>query len=503
MSVEKLIFEKGAPGRRAATLPELDVPDYPLSSLIPADYLRSEPAPLPEVSEIEVVRHFTHLSQRNFGVDVGFYPLGSCTMKYNPKLNEDVAALPGFARVHPLEHESMAQGALRLLFELEGYLAEISGMKRATLQPAAGAHGEITGLMIIKAYHERRHEGYRNLVLIPDGAHGTNPASATLAGYTTIELRSDTRGGVDVSHLKEVLAIHGDQIAALMMTNPNTLGLFDENIVEIAELVHAAGGQLYYDGANANAIMGITRPGDMGFDVVHFNLHKTCSTPHGGGGPGSGPVGVAEHLVAFLPGPLPGYDAETATYFWEDAGPWSIGRVRANCGNFLVLVRAYTYIRFNGPDGLRHVSESAVLNANYVMRALQDDYDLPFDRACMHEFVFSANRQKRQDVHALDLAKRLLDFGVHPPTIYFPLIVPEAVMIEPTETETKDTLDEFIQIMRRIARESIEEPEMVRGAPYTTVVGRLDQTLAARRPNLRWGGTDPATERAPSAGTRV
>jgi glycine dehydrogenase subunit 2 len=503
MSTEKLIFEKGASGRRAATLPELDVPAVrSLESLIPAEYLRAEPAPLPEVSEIEVVRHFTHLSQRNFGVDAGFYPLGSCTMKYNPKLNEDIAGLPGFARLHPLEHESMAQGAIQILFELEQYLSEISGMTRMTLQPAAGAHGEITGLMIIKAYHEHRQEGHRNLVLIPDGAHGTNPASATLAGYTTVELRSDARGGVDVGHLKEVLAARGEQIAALMMTNPNTLGVFDENIVEIAGLVHGAGGQLYYDGANANAIMGITRPGDMGFDVVHFNLHKTCSTPHGGGGPGAGPVGVAGHLVPFLPGPLPGYDADTDTYYWSETDPRSIGRVRANCGNFLVLVRAYTYVRFNGPEGLRHVSESAILNANYLMRALQSDYDLPYDRACMHEFVFSANRQKRHDVHALDIAKRLLDFGVHPPTVYFPLIVPEALMIEPTETETKDTLDEFIEIMREIARESIEDPEKVHNAPYTTVVGRLDQTLAARKPNLR-GAQEAVTHPASPVATRV
>jgi glycine dehydrogenase subunit 2 len=484
MSTETLIFEKGAPGRRAATLPALDVPERPLDSLVPADLLREEPAPLPEVSEIEVVRHYTHLSQRNFGVDTGFYPLGSCTMKYNPKLNEDIAALPGFARLHPHTDESMSQGAIQLVYELERHLAEISGMRRVTLQPAAGAHGEITGLMIIKAHHEHRGEGYRNVVLIPDGAHGTNPASATLAGYVTVELKSNARGGVDVDALEQVLAGHEGQIAALMMTNPNTLGVFDENIVEIARRVHKAGGQLYYDGANANAIMGITRPGDMGFDVVHFNLHKTCSTPHGGGGPGAGPVGVAEHLVPFLPGPLPASGEDG--YYWEDAGPLSIGRVRANCGNFLVLVRAYTYIRFNGPDGLRHVSESAVLNANYVMRALQDLYDLPYDRACMHEFVFSANRQKRTDVHALDIAKRLLDFGIHPPTIYFPLIVPEALMIEPTETETKETLDNFIEVMRQIAREAEEQPALVLEAPHDTVVGRLDQTLAARKPDLRW-----------------
>ena len=484
MSTEALIFEKGAPGRRAATLPTLDVPARPLDELVPAEHLRAEPAPLPEVSEIEVVRPYTHLSQRNFGVDSGFYPLGSCTMKYNPKLNEDMAALSGFARIHPLQAESDAQGAIQLLYELEGYLAEISGMKRVTLQPAAGAHGEITGLMIIKAYHEHRGEGHRNVVLIPDGAHGTNPASASLAGYTTVELKSSVQGGVDLGHLEEVLAKHDGKIAALMMTNPNTLGLFDPNVVEIARRVHAAGGQLYYDGANANAIMGIARPGDMGFDVVHFNLHKTCSTPHGGGGPGAGPVGVAEHLLPFIPGPLPAKGPDG--YHWEDAGPLSIGRVRANCGNFLILVRAYTYIRFNGPDGLRHVSDSAILNANYVMRALQEVYHLWYDQPCMHEFVFSADWQKRNGVHALDIAKRLLDFGIHPPTIYFPLIVPEALMVEPTDTETKETLDNFIAVMRQIAREAVEEPDAILGAPRTTVVGRLDQTLAARKPDLRW-----------------
>ena len=484
MSTVKLIFEKGAPGRAGVTLPAMDVPTKPLDAMVPANLLRSHPTELPEVSEVEVVRHYTHLSQRNFGVDMGFYPLGSCTMKYNPKLNEDIASLPGFARLHPLADASLTQGAIRLLYELETYLAEISGMQRVTLQPSAGAHGEITGLMIIKAYHEHRQDHNRSVVLIPDGAHGTNPASATLAGYTTVELRSNRRGGVDLDHLRELLQQQGDKIAALMMTNPNTLGLFDENILEIARLVHAAGGQLYYDGANSNAIMGITRAGDMGFDVVHFNLHKTASTPHGGGGPGAGPVGVASHLVPFLPGPLPARDGDT--YRWQDAGPLSIGRVRANWGNFLVLVRAYTYLRFNGPDGLRHVSESAVLNANYVMRALQDVYELPFDQHCMHEFVFSASRQKAHDIHALDIAKRLLDFGVHPPTIYFPLIVSEAMMIEPTETETRETLDEFIAIMRQLADEAENSPELLHEAPHNTVVGRMDQTLAARKPDLKW-----------------
>jgi glycine dehydrogenase subunit 2 len=495
MSTVKLIFDQGTPGRRAALLPMMDIPERPLDQLIPSEYVRAEPAALPEVSEIEVVRHFTHLAQRNFGVDSGFYPLGSCTMKYNPKVNEEMAALTGFARLHPLAHESMTQGALHVLFELERYLAEIAGMTRMTLQPAAGAHGEITGLMIIKAYHEHRGEGHRDKVLIPDGAHGTNPASATLASYDTITLPSDARGGVEMVALERVLADHGHEVAALMMTNPNTLGVFDENIVQIARMVHDAGGQLYYDGANANAILGITRPGDMGFDVVHLNLHKTCSTPHGGGGPGAGPIGVAAHLVPYLPGPLPAKNKQDV-YYWEDAGPLSIGRVRANWGNFLVLVRAYTYIRSNGRDGLRHVSEGAVLNANYIMRALQDDYELPYDRACMHEFVLSADRQKALGVSAMDIAKRLLDFGIHPPTTYFPLIVHEALMIEPTETETRETLDEFIAVMRQIAREATERPALILEAPHETVVGRLDQTLAARKPDLRWRPAEVGQRRA-------
>jgi glycine dehydrogenase subunit 2 len=486
VSAEPLIFEMGAPGRRAATLFEMDIPTRPLTDLLPTNALRQEDAPLPEVSEIEIVRHFTHLAERNFGVDSGFYPLGSCTMKYNPKLNEDMASLPGFARLHPLQDDEQVQGAIELVYTLERSLAEIAGMARVTVQPSAGAHGEITGLMVIKAYHASRGESHRNVVLIPDGAHGTNPASATLADYEIREIPTNARGGVDVAHLRELL---DDKVAALMMTNPNTLGVFDENIVEIARLVHDAGGQLYYDGANANAIMGLARPGDMGFDVVHFNLHKTCSTPHGGGGPGAGPIGVAPHLVPFLPGPLPAKAAD-GTFHWDDAGPQSIGRVRANNGNFLVLVRAYTYIRFHGPDGLRQVSEGAILNANYLMHALQDLYTLPFDRTCMHEFVLSANQQKARGVTAMDIAKRLLDFGMYAPTVYFPLIVPEAVMIEPTETETRETLDSFIAVMRQIDRESREEPDTVTHAPHTTTVGRLDQTLAARKPRLRWSPGD-------------
>lgn len=487
MSVETLIFEKGAPGRRAATLPAMDVPVTDLAEMIPSNLLREEAAPLPEVSEIEVVRHYTHLSQRTFGVDTGFYPLGSCTMKYNPKLNEDMAALPGFAHIHPLQPESTVQGAIQLMYELEQYLAEISGMTRVTLQPSAGAHGELTGLMLVKAYHNARGEGERNLVLIPDNAHGTNPASATLANYKSVEIKSDPQtGGVDMDYLRELLAQHGPQVAAIMLTNPNTLGLFDANIAEIGRMIHAVGGQLYYDGANANAVLGITRPGDMGFDVVHFNLHKTCSTPHGGGGPGAGPIGVKAHLVPFLPGPLPG-KRQDDTYYWENPGPLSIGKVRANVGNFGVLVRAYTYLRTNGPDGLRHVAESAILNANYLKHELASDYDIAYPHICQHEFVATARQQKdAYGITATDIAKRLLDFGMYAPTVYFPLIVPEAMMIEPTETETRETLDSFVAVMRQIAEEARTDAELVKTAPHTTVVGRLDQALAARKPNLRW-----------------
>jgi glycine dehydrogenase subunit 2 len=487
MSVESLIFEKGATGRRTASMPSMDVPIESLDDMIPAQLLRVEPAPLPEVSEIEVVRHYTHLSHRNFGVDTGFYPLGSCTMKYNPKLNEDMAALPGFAHIHPLQPAHTVQGAIQLVYEIEQYLAEISGMTRVTLQPSAGAHGELTGLMLIKAYHQSRGEGHRRLVLIPDNAHGTNPASSTLADYKVVEIKSDAQtGGIDMQHLHTVLEANGTHVAAIMLTNPNTLGLFDANIVEIGRLIHAVGGQLYYDGANANAVLGITRPGDMGFDVVHFNLHKTCSTPHGGGGPGAGPIGVKSHLVAFLPGPLPAKN-EQGDYYWQDAGPQSIGKVRANLGNFGVLVRAYTYLRFNGPDGLKHVSESAILNANYLKHELASDYEIAYPQTCQHEFVATAERQKEESgVTATDIAKRLLDFGMYAPTIYFPLIVHEAMMIEPTETETRETLDEFVHVMRQIAQEARTEPDMVKTAPHTTVVGRLDQALAARKPNLRW-----------------
>lgn len=475
-----LLLDISTPDRTGYTLPELDVPEVELTELVPESLLRETEPQLPELSEVEVVRYFTNLSRRNYGVDVGFYPLGSCTMKYNPRMNEDIAALPGFSRIHPYQPEHTVQGALQLMYELDQYLAEIAGLAKSSLQPAAGAQGEYAGLLIIKAYHEARGEGeQRAEIIVPDSAHGTNPASAMMAGFTIKTVPSDERGGVNVAALKELV---GPQTAGLMLTNPNTLGLFEDNIVEIAEIVHDAGGLLYYDGANANAILGITRPGDMGFDVVHFNLHKTFSTPHGGGGPGAGPIVVSEELVQFLPGPV----VEKAEEGYYLAFPEkSIGRVKSFYGNFGVLVKAYAYIRHLGAEGLRQVSENAVLNANYLMHHLKNAYHLPYDRTCMHEFVLSGKWQKEFGVSTLDIAKRLLDYGIHAPTIYFPLIVEEAIMIEPTETESKATLDRFIQIMFTIAEEAKDNPEAVKAAPTTTPVGRLNETQAARNPILR------------------
>lgn len=474
-----LVFEMSHPGRVAYALPECDVPLAELTKLIPQKHLRQKPAELPELFEVDVVRHYTALSRRNFGLDNGFYPLGSCTMKYNPKINEDVARYPGFAKIHPYQPEESIQGALELLYHLQQDLAEITGMDQVTLQPAAGAHGEWTGLMMIRAYHESRGET-RTKVIVPDSAHGTNPASATVAGFDTITIKSNDQGLINLDTLREAV---GADTAALMLTNPNTLGLFEEQIVEIAKIVHEAGGLLYYDGANANAIMGITRPGDMGFDVVHLNLHKTMSTPHGGGGPGAGPVGVKARLIPFLPAPIISRK-EDGSFYLNSNFPHSIGRVKAYYGNFGILVRAYTYIRTLGPHGLRSVSENAVLNANYMLKRLSPYYDSPFNRICKHEFVLSGNRQKKLGVRTLDIAKRLLDFGFHPPTIYFPLNVEEAIMIEPTETESKETLDHFIETMIQIAKEAEENPEFVQHAPYTTIVKRMDETQAARKPIL-------------------
>ncbi|NLP29604.1 MAG: aminomethyl-transferring glycine dehydrogenase subunit GcvPB [Clostridiales bacterium] len=481
MSEVNLIFETSRPGRKAYSLPECDVPQKPIGELIDSSYLREKAPELPEVSELDAVRHYTKLSLRNHGVDSGFYPLGSCTMKYNPKVNEAVARLDGFINCHPYQPESMVQGNLEVMYTLDRLLSEISGMDQVSLQPAAGAHGELAGLMIIKAYHENRGEGNRDKIIVPDSAHGTNPASAAVAGFEVIEVKSDDRGCVDLEHLKEVM---NEEVAGLMLTNPNTLGLFETEIVEIAKIVHDKGGLLYYDGANMNAIMGIARPGDMGFDVIHFNLHKTFSTPHGGGGPGSGPVGVKESLIPFLPVPV--VCKKDDTYYLDFDRPLSIGRIKSFYGNFNVTIKALAYIFTMGEEGLKKVSESAVLNANYIAQKLKDVYLLPYDKICMHECVLSGYRQKANGVSTLDIAKRLLDFGYHPPTVYFPLIVSEALMIEPTECESKETLDEFINTMRTIAEEAESNPDIVKTAPHNTVVSRLDEALAARKPVLKW-----------------
>ncbi len=473
-----LIFELGEPGRRAYTLPELDVPETNLVDL--GDLVRAEDAHLPEVSEVDVIRHFTALSTRNHGVDSGFYPLGSCTMKYNPKRNEKVARLPGLAQIHPLQPVKTVQGALALLYQLQEDLKEITGMDAVSLQPAAGAQGEWTGLMMISKYHQENGE-HRDKVIVPDSAHGTNPASVTMAGLKAVTIPSASDGSVDLDALKRAV---GPDTAALMLTNPSTLGLFEEQIVEIAQIVHDAGGLIYYDGANSNAILGYARPGDMGFDVVHLNLHKTFSTPHGGGGPGAGPVGVKSRLEPFLPKPTIVRNGDSYAFDWDR--PQSIGKVKGFYGNFGILVRAYAYIRTMGPDGLKQVSTNAVLAANYLMKRLSDAYEIPYARTCKHEFVLSATRQKKLGVKALDIAKRLLDFGIHPPTMYFPLIVDECLMIEPTECESLETLDAFVDAMLTIAEEVETNAEYVKSAPHRTVVSRLDEVTAARTPVLRY-----------------
>ncbi|MBM7633676.1 aminomethyl-transferring glycine dehydrogenase subunit GcvPB [Geomicrobium sediminis] len=477
---QPLIFELSRKGRKGDSLPELDVPDVSVEELLEDSYIRKEEAKLPEVSELQLVRHYTALSNRNFGVDSGFYPLGSCTMKYNPKVNEVVARMPGLSHIHPYQPEEQVQGALELMHELQESLAEMTGMKEVTLQSAAGAQGEWTGLMMIRAFHEANGDVERTKVIVPDSAHGTNPASASVAGFDSVTVRTDERGLVDLDHLREVV---GKDTAALMLTNPNTLGLFEEDIVQMAEIIHSAGGKLYYDGANSNAILDKARPGDMGFDVVHLNLHKTFTGPHGGGGPGSGPVGVKEDLVPFLPKPL--LIKKEEQYTWDYDRPQSIGRVKPFYGNFGINVRAYSYIRTMGLEGLKQVSEDAVLNANYLMKRLEPYYDVPYSQYCKHEFVVSAKRQKDQGVRALDIAKRLLDYGYHPPTMYFPLNVEECMMIEPTETESKETLDEFADALIAISKEVEENPDYVLEAPHHTVVSRLDETTAARKPILK------------------
>ncbi|MBU1027337.1 MAG: aminomethyl-transferring glycine dehydrogenase subunit GcvPB [Candidatus Margulisbacteria bacterium] len=488
MRNEELLFEKSSAGRKAYSLPDLDVPAEKIEKLIPKELLR-ENLDLPELSEVDVIRHFTRLSQKNFGVDTGFYPLGSCTMKYNPKVNEEVAKLEGFTDIHPYQPAEEVQGILELLYNFEQYLCAVLGYDAFTFQPAAGAHGELTALLMIKAYHDdnlklkSQNSKVRNKIIIPDSAHGTNPASVTMVGYEAVVVKSNGRGNIDIDALRKAA---GEDTAGLMLTNPNTLGLFDEHIVEIAEIIHKAGGLLYYDGANANAILGYCRPADLGFDVAHFNLHKTFATPHGGGGPGSGPVGVNKKLEPFLP--IPRVVKQGANFKLQTKNfKKSIGRVHSFHGNINVIVKAYAYLRSLGAKGLKEVSENAVLNANYVMNRLKEYYYLPYDRICQHEFVISAKWQKEKyGVKALDIAKRLLDYGFHPPTIYFPLIVEEAMMIEPTETESKETLDEFCDAMIKIAKECETDPEKVKNAPHTTPVRRLDETKAARELNLRW-----------------
>ena len=473
---EKTIYEISQPGRKGVTFPEPDVPE----SALPEQFLREE-LKLPELSELDVVRHFTNISQLNYSIDGGFYPLGSCTMKFNPKINEVVSRLPGFAQTHPLQPEVTIQGNLYLMHTLQEFMQEISGFDKVCLTPAAGAHGELVGALIIKKYHQVNHNVKRVKILIPDSAHGTNPATSSMSGFKVVPLPSDDRGNVDVDALKKEC---DETLAGLMLTNPNTLGLFDENVEEVIDLVHQAGGLVYGDGANLNALLGILRPGDVGFDIMHFNLHKTFSTPHGGGGPGSGPVGVAEHLTEYLPTPVVTIveegDEDTPPLFGFYQPKNTIGRMKAFYGHFGVHIRAFTYIAMHGPEGLRDIAEKAVLNANYLMSKVKQNYPLPFDRTCMHEFVVEGAWKDVPEIHALDISKRLMDYGFHPPTNYFPLIVNEALMIEPTETENKDTLDAFADAMESIAKEARENPELLHNAPFNTPVRRCDEVKAAR-----------------------
>ena len=478
--VEPLIRDYGSPGRKGYSLPELDIPAGELSDYLDQSLIREKPAGLPEVSEVDVVRHFTSLSQMNYGVDSGIYPLGSCTMKYNPKINEDIVRLEKLSQLHPYQEEEQVQGSLEMLYELKEYLAEISGMDQVSLQPASGAHGELTGLMIIKKYFEEKGE-HRTKVIVSDSAHGTNPASAAMAGFQVVEIESNQKGMIDLAALREAV---DQEVAALMLTNPNTLGIFEKDILEIAEIVHQAGGLLYYDGANMNAIMGYVRPGDMNFDVLHFNLHKTFSTPHGGGGPGAGPVGVKEFLSPYLPAPVLSKDQDR--YYWDYNRPLSLGKVHAFYGNYGVMLKAYAYIRALGASGLKEATEHAVLNANYMKARLKDQFELPYQENSLHEFVLSGIRQKEKGVSTLNIAKRLLDYQQYAPTIYFPLVVKEALMIEPTETENIKTLDKFVETMKNISREIEEKPQLVKNAPHHTPVRKLDDVAAARNPDLRW-----------------
>ncbi len=478
---EPLIFELSVPGRKGVRLPDLDVPE----SELPSELLRDD-LPLPEISEVDVVRHYLRLSQLNYAVDKGIYPLGSCTMKYNPKINEVAARLPGFVGIHPLQDETTVQGALYLMYHLQEQLKAISGFDAISLQPAAGAHGELTGVLIMRKYHLDRGETQRDTMLIPDSAHGTNPASTSMSGLRVVEIPSDERGNVDLEAMKPYM---NERLIGIMITNPNTLGLFDENLEAICQMVHEAGGLVYGDGANMNALMGIMRPADIGIDVMHFNLHKTFSTPHGGGGPGSGPVGVVAKLADFLPSPIVAKEEdkeEEAPFYTFYEPPKSIGRVKSFWGHFSVMIKAYTYIRMLGDEGVRRAAEHAVLNANYLLSRIRNVYPLPYDRLCKHEFVVEGRFEDAPGVRALDIAKRLIDYGVHPPTNYFPLIVHEALMIEPTETESKQEVDRYAEILLKIAEEAKHNPDLLHEAPHNAPVRRLDETYAARQKILRY-----------------
>ncbi len=472
----ELIIERSKPGRKGYSLPKPDTPHYELH----ADLQRTTPAALPEISEPQIMRHFVNLSTMNHHVDKNFYPLGSCTMKYNPKINEETARLAGFAKIHPFQAESTTQGALRLMYELGEQLKAIVNLGAITLQPAAGAQGEFTAISMFKA-HFRSKKETRQYILVPDSAHGTNPASVNFSGFKPLTLPSDDRGLVDVAKLKQLMTA---EVAGLMLTNPNTLGLFEKNVKEITEIVHGKGGLVYLDGANLNALLGIVRPGDLGFDAVHFNLHKTFSTPHGGGGPGSGPVAVTESLARFLPVPI--VAKKNGSYYLDAALPDSIGKVQTFYGNFLVMVKAYTFLRMIGRNGLRPISKSAILNANYIIQSLKDDYTLPFTDYCMHEGVLSGKKLKESGLRTLDVAKRLLDYGLHAPTVYFPLIVSEALMIEPTDSESKESLDTFIDVMKTILHEASDDPELLKNAPVNTPVRRLDEVKAIKELKVRW-----------------
>lgn len=476
-----LIFEKSVEGRKGYTLPKLDVPSK--NDSIPNKFLRKDDARLPEVSEIEVARHFQELSHKNFNIEKGMYPLGSCTMKYNPKINEKIAALPGYSGLHPMIDDKYAQGALQLMYELGEQLKEITGLKGVSLQPAAGSQGELTGIYMIKAYHEDRKDFERNTILVPDSSHGTNPASAAIAGYKVDTIKTNENGRIDIDHLQSKVGPH---VAGFMITNPSTLGLFEQRIDDVAKIIRECGGLLYMDGANFNALLSVARPGDMDFDCVHINLHKTFSTPHGGGGPGAGPVCVSDKLVPYLPNPQVIKEGEKYRLSTEEKN--SIGKLHGFNGNFGVLVRAYTYIRMHGAEGLRRISENAIINANYIFARVKDYFEVPFDDHCMHEFIISGNRQKKLGVTTRDIGKRLLDYGFHAPTVYFPLTVPEAMLIEPTETENMQNLDSFSDAMIAIAKEAETNPEIVQNAPHSTNLRRLDEALAARNLNICWTG---------------